>query len=190
MANQPLSYQHRWSRQTMEVLLLWMQFDAETVLYCIKWLTTCTWLYKVYRVWLCPKCSTSNITMSTSCWKSICTFTFIKNFTFDLRFDLKDLVFEEKCGFEIWLNDFNTFLEISEIRVRDLIWDLPITSNYLHYKGCIPCRPVFLSVFFLHSEREPLEISGTDYFTGYTSFLSPNQQRQSTDKQFSNIAVQ
>jgi len=29
----------------------------------------------------------------------------------DLRFVLKDLGFEEKWGFEIWLNDLNTFLE-------------------------------------------------------------------------------
>jgi len=29
----------------------------------------------------------------------------------DLRFDLKDLGFEEKLAFEIWLNDLNPFLE-------------------------------------------------------------------------------
>jgi len=30
---------------------------------------------------------------------------------FYLRFDLKDLGFEEKWGFEIWKNGLNTFLE-------------------------------------------------------------------------------
>jgi len=34
---------------------------------------------------------------------------------FALRCDLKDLGAEEKWGFEIWLNDLNTFLERFEI---------------------------------------------------------------------------
>jgi len=32
-----------------------------------------------------------------------------------LRIDLKYLGFEEKMGFDIWLNDLNTFLERFEI---------------------------------------------------------------------------
>jgi len=59
--------------------------------------------------------------MLTSCWKSIYTFIFMK----DLRLDLKDLGFEQKWGFEIWLNDLNTFLE----RFKIWVWDLPITVN-------------------------------------------------------------
>jgi len=34
---------------------------------------------------------------------------------------VKDLTFEEKCGFEIWLKDFNPFLGRFEILVKDLI---------------------------------------------------------------------
>ena len=40
---------------------------------------------------------------------------------------MKDLTFEEKWGFEIWLKDFNPFLGRFEILVKDLIWYLPIT---------------------------------------------------------------
>ena len=42
---------------------------------------------------------------------------------------LKDLGFEEKRGFETWLNDINAFLERYEIWVKDFIWDLPITAH-------------------------------------------------------------
>ena len=42
------------------------------------------------------------------------TFIFMKDLRCDLRYDLKDLGFEEKQGFEIWVNDLNTFLERSE----------------------------------------------------------------------------
>jgi len=34
---------------------------------------------------------------------------------------LKDLAFEEKMRFEIWLSDLNPFLERFEILVKDLI---------------------------------------------------------------------
>jgi len=49
----------------------------------------------------------------------------------DLVWDLplKDLRFEEKWGFEIWLNNLHLSLERLEIWVQDLIWDLPITGN-------------------------------------------------------------
>jgi len=43
--------------------------------------------------------------------ENIFTLSFMKG----LRFDLKDLGFEEKWGFEIWLTDLNTFLERFEI---------------------------------------------------------------------------
>jgi len=39
----------------------------------------------------------------------------MKDLRFALRCDLKDLGAEEKWGFEIWLNDLNTFLERFEI---------------------------------------------------------------------------
>jgi len=42
---------------------------------------------------------------------------------------LEDLRFEEKMGFEIWVNDLNLFTEWFEIWQWDLIWDLPITGK-------------------------------------------------------------
>ena len=73
------------------------------------------------------------ISLSTSYWKRTNTFIFIKDLRFHLRFDLKDLGFEEKCRFEIWQNDLNTFLERFEIWVRDTMWDfLPIIAYQFH----------------------------------------------------------
>ena len=37
---------------------------------------------------------------------------------------------DRKRGFQIWINDLNIVLETSEIWVKDLIWDLPITVTY------------------------------------------------------------
>jgi len=39
----------------------------------------------------------------------------MKDLRFDLRSELKDLGFEEKWVYEVWLNDLNTFLERFEI---------------------------------------------------------------------------
>jgi len=39
----------------------------------------------------------------------------LKRWRFDLRFDLEDLEFKQKWGFEIWPNDLNPFAERFEI---------------------------------------------------------------------------
>jgi len=50
------------------------------------------------------------------CRKSIYAFIFMKDLTYDLRYDLTDLGSEAQSGFEIWLNDLNTFLIRYEMR--------------------------------------------------------------------------
>jgi len=56
--------------------------------------------------------------------KFIYIFIFVKDMRCDLRFDFERFEILKRNGdsrFEIWLNDFNPFLERFEIRVKDLI---------------------------------------------------------------------
>jgi len=63
----------------------------------------------MYHVWLGPKYTSSNIATFTFYWKFIYIFIFGK-----------DLRFEEKWGFEIWLTDLNYFLK--DMRLALKIW--------------------------------------------------------------------
>jgi len=101
-------------------------------LHCANWLTDICIYRDCMKYVMCDYARNRvlhQISLSTSYWKRTNTFIFIE----DLRFDLKDLGFEEKWRFEIWLNDLNTFLERFEIWVRDTMWDfLPITAYQFH----------------------------------------------------------